>query len=163
MKNFLVRKTGITLIALIITVLVMLILSGVAISALTTDGSLFSKTQSAIEKYNNAVQKQDEKMASLINEMNMYYNKYSDKVNENPSELLDKIPPITATLEATNVAALTFTLKATGVDAPEISTNACSGISKYEFYIENTNGTFSLEKTIKTTDETVRNLVKALF
>ena len=79
MKKYLKNTNGITLIALIITVIIMLILAGVAISALTTDGGLFSKTQSAVEKYNNAVKLQDEKISSLINEMNTYFDKYSNK------------------------------------------------------------------------------------
>lgn len=52
LKNRVKGKKGITLIALIITVVIMLILAGVAISALTGDGGLFDKTTYASELLN---------------------------------------------------------------------------------------------------------------
>ena len=53
------RKKGITLIALIITIIILLILAGVAIAALTGDNGLFSRTQLAKEKteYESAKEK----------------------------------------------------------------------------------------------------------
>ena len=49
------NQKGITLITLIITVVVMLILAGVAISAVVNGDGLFSKTRQAAEIYNNSV------------------------------------------------------------------------------------------------------------
>ena len=86
MENFLERKTGITLIALVITVIIMLILAGVAISVLTADEDLFERTSSAVEKYNNAVKLQDEKIETLQNEMGAYYNTILNGETIPPSE-----------------------------------------------------------------------------
>ena len=47
-------KKGITLVALVITVVIMLILAGVAIAAVVDDEGLFSKTREATEIYENA-------------------------------------------------------------------------------------------------------------
>ena len=68
------KQEGITLVALVITIVVMLILAGVSISILTADEGLIIKISSAVEKYNNAVNIQDEKIGSLINEIITYYN-----------------------------------------------------------------------------------------
>ena len=57
---------GITLIALVITVIVMLIIAGVAISAITTNGVPFGKMQEAAEKYNNEAQKEAEAINNII-------------------------------------------------------------------------------------------------
>lgn len=54
MKKLLIKRNeaGITLIALISTVIIMLILAGVSISGLTSDGGLFEKTSYAKELFN---------------------------------------------------------------------------------------------------------------
>ena len=128
MKN----NRGITLIALIITVVIMLILAGVAIGSLTGDG-LFSKTRDAVGAYENATRTEAEQIQTLMNEINNYL------TGENGGEETDTTPPSTATISSSNVEAETFTLTATGADGE-------SGIAKYEFYINNT-----LEKTVTTT------------
>ena len=45
------KNTGITLITLIITVIIMLILAGISISVITGDGGLFKKTSSSTKQY----------------------------------------------------------------------------------------------------------------
>ena len=62
---------GITLIALIITVLILLILAGVAIGQLTGDG-LFDKIQLAKEQYENAEQKENKILGDYENKINGY-------------------------------------------------------------------------------------------
>ena len=47
-------QNGITLVALVITVIVLLILAGVALSVVTADGGLFTKASNAATKYNEA-------------------------------------------------------------------------------------------------------------
>ena len=131
MKN----NRGITLVALIITVVIMLILAGVAIGSLTGDG-LFSKTRDAVGAYENATRTEAEQIQTLMNEINNYL------TGENGGEETDTTPPSTATISSSNVEAETFTLTATGADGE-------SGIAKYEFYINNT-----LEKTVTTTEGT---------
>ena len=46
------KQNGITLIALIITIIVLLILAGVALSTLTGNGSIVENANKAVEKYN---------------------------------------------------------------------------------------------------------------
>ena len=49
------RVNGITLIALIITIIVLLILTGVALATLTGEGSLINNAENAVAQYNNKV------------------------------------------------------------------------------------------------------------
>ena len=70
--NILKNKDGITLIALIITVIVMLILAGVAISVLTDDGGLFEKTRGAAEAYENSAEKEAKQIDDLMNNIDQY-------------------------------------------------------------------------------------------
>jgi len=53
-KKLLRKEKGITLVALIITVILMLILAGVAISAVIDSEGLFSKSREATREYENA-------------------------------------------------------------------------------------------------------------
>ena len=66
------KERGITLIALVITVVVMLILAGVAISAIVGGDGLFSKVKEAVGVYENATQKEEEELSNLINEIENY-------------------------------------------------------------------------------------------
>ena len=45
MKGYLKRKRGITLIALVITIVILLILAGIAIASLTGDNGLFKRAK----------------------------------------------------------------------------------------------------------------------
>ena len=56
---------GITLIALIITIVVMLILAGVTISIFTGDGSIIENAETAVEGYNNKVIEEQEKLNEI--------------------------------------------------------------------------------------------------
>lgn len=64
------ESKGITLIALVITIIVMLILAGVAMSMISADGGIFTKTREATNKYNSSVfneaKTMDDLMAALI-------------------------------------------------------------------------------------------------
>ena len=60
------ERRGITLVALVITVIVMLIIAGVAISAITTNGVPFGKMQEAANKYNNEAQKEGETVNDIL-------------------------------------------------------------------------------------------------
>ena len=130
-------EKGITLIALVITVILMLILAGVAISALTGDGGVFDKTRGAADAFENASQKEAKQIEDLMNEIDGYIGDLA----------IDKKAPSLAKLTVSNVTETSFTLTATGKDNV--------GIAKYEFYIKNSDGSFTLEKTIETQDENV--------
>ena len=93
------REKGITLIALVITVILMLILAGVAISALTGDGGLFDKTRGAAEAFENASQKEAKQIEDLMNEIDGYIagipekpDKPTDPEPEEPTDP-DKLTP----------------------------------------------------------------------
>ena len=63
------RKEGITLVALVITIIILLILSGVSIASLTGNG-LFEKAKLAKEKQENAQIKENEILDGYVNEIN---------------------------------------------------------------------------------------------
>ena len=71
MKN----EKGITLIALVITVIIMLILAGVAISTITSDGGLFDKTLKSAEAYENAMDYETKIYNALLNDIDGYFDK----------------------------------------------------------------------------------------
>ena len=71
-ENLMKSTRGITLIALVITVIVMLILAGVAISVLTDDGGLFEKTRGAAEAYENSAEKEAKQLNDLMNDIDQY-------------------------------------------------------------------------------------------
>ena len=66
------REKGITLVALVITVVVMLILAGVAIAAVVDGDGLFSKTRQAAEAYENATDKESYMLENLIGQIDHY-------------------------------------------------------------------------------------------
>ena len=76
LRNKQKEEKGITLVALIITVVVMLILAGVAISAIVGGEGLFSKVREAVGIYENAQQKEEEELSNLINEIENYNTVY---------------------------------------------------------------------------------------
>ena len=66
------KQSGITLVALVITVVVMLILAGVAIAAVVDGDGLFSKTKEAKEVYENASDRESEMLTNLIGQIDYY-------------------------------------------------------------------------------------------
>lgn len=69
MKNMkLKNKEGITLIALIITVIIMLILAAITIGAVTGDG-LFNRTRKAADAYENSAQNEADIIGGLLDEL----------------------------------------------------------------------------------------------
>ena len=66
MKEKVKKETGITLIALIITIIVMLILSAVAISMITDKESIFANAEDAGEKYNTASKNESDTLKELL-------------------------------------------------------------------------------------------------
>ena len=86
MKN----NEGITLVALIITVVIMLILAGVAISVIVDGNGLFSKSRQAVGEYENATRTEAEQIQTLMNEINNYLTgEKSDSVWVEEPHILD--------------------------------------------------------------------------
>ena len=81
MKKLQRKEKGITLIALIITVIIMLILAGVAIGAIANGDGVFKKTKEASEMYEQSSQNENEKIQELMNEIDKYFSKSMDKEN----------------------------------------------------------------------------------
>ena len=68
MKN--IRKTkGITLIALVVTIVILLILAGVSINLVLGPNGLITRAQEAAQKTNNAIAEEEELLNSIANEI----------------------------------------------------------------------------------------------
>ncbi len=68
------KQTGITLIALVITIIVLLILAGTAISMSVSGDGIFKKANETVDKWNEKVSLQDNEITSLFNYMEQYTN-----------------------------------------------------------------------------------------
>ena len=64
-----IKERGITLVALVVTIIVLLILAGVTITSLLGDNGIISKAQQAADKMNNAIQSEQTEMNALIGEL----------------------------------------------------------------------------------------------
>ena len=111
MSNFIKKQKGITLIALVITIIVLLILAGVAISMLSGENGILTQAGKAKTEY-EAAQKQEEAQISdleVITDLSVNNTPYkfsngyltgviieknesNESVAENVSELKDKLP-----------------------------------------------------------------------
>ena len=69
MENNKIKNKGITLVALVVTIIILLILAGISISALTQTG-LFGKAKLAKEKYKNAQEKENVTLSDYSNNIN---------------------------------------------------------------------------------------------
>ena len=76
------NQEGITLVALVITVVVMLILAGVAIAAIVDGNGLFNRTRQATESYENAARNEADKIKTLMNEIDNYLGNVDDEDDE---------------------------------------------------------------------------------
>ena len=79
MKTKIKQEKGITLIALVVTIVVLLILAGVSLNAIFSDSGIIKKAQEAQNKMNEAQQKD----LSSINELNTWLD---NQVNETTGE-----------------------------------------------------------------------------
>ena len=98
MKKILKNTKGITLVALVITIIILLILAGISISALTNTG-IFQKAKDAKQKSENAALDQNTKLDEYENEIDKYIPKANslakavkvgDYVAYKPDDKLDK-------------------------------------------------------------------------
>lgn len=85
------KKNGITLIALIITIIVLLILAGVTINMVLGDNGLINKSKNAVGSYKNEQTKENTTLAEFENELDKYMGGSSGT-------------PITSLINATNAA-----------------------------------------------------------
>ena len=80
------RIKGITLIALVITVIVMLIIAGVAISAISTGGIPFGKIQNVAGEYSNVSQNEAEEVNKLVDMIDGDYETPSTEIIREANE-----------------------------------------------------------------------------
>ena len=77
------REKGITLIALIVTIIVLLILAGVTINLAVNNQGIFNKAKTATRAYKNASEEEEASLALLENEIDKYIPKNDDsKISE---------------------------------------------------------------------------------
>ena len=106
-----------------ITVIIMLILAGVAILTLTSDGGLFDKTKQAVEKYENAAQSE----ADMLNNLNeLLSGNYTGSGGGTDTELLNIISNLVSRVEALENQETGNILEAYPVGSIYLSTNETS-------------------------------------
>ena len=81
------KQKGITLVALVITVVIMLILAGVAIAAVVDGDGLFSKTREVNEAYENAVEDEGNMLQSMMNQIDKYIENPSNPIIKDPAKI----------------------------------------------------------------------------
>ena len=84
MKN---KENGITLVALVITIIILLILAGITIATLAGDNGLFSRAQQAKKIAKNASDTEETILADYENKINMAISS-NRETNKNPSTIL---------------------------------------------------------------------------
>ena len=65
------NNKAITLIALVITIIILLILAGVTIGFAMSGNGLFDKAKQATEEYNNSVDRENRELGNLYNEIDL--------------------------------------------------------------------------------------------
>lgn len=70
------KERGITLVALVITIIVLLILAGVMIAQASTGTGLFARAKNASNTYKNSVVEENAALKSWENEYDKAYNDY---------------------------------------------------------------------------------------
>ena len=75
------QERGITLIALVVTIVILLILSGVTLNIALSDNGLFDKTKKAAEDYEIATDEEQRKIAMLEAAMNLNGTEYKSTYN----------------------------------------------------------------------------------
>ena len=80
------RERGITLIALVVTIIILLILAGVTLNIALSDGGLFSKTKKAAEDYKQAQTNEEGIITDIEKELDEYGSGNPSPSNPTPSE-----------------------------------------------------------------------------
>lgn len=71
------KQNGITLVALVITIIVLLILAGVALATLTGNDSIMNNAQNAVDKYNNKAIDTQNFLNDVESMLNAYLTNYT--------------------------------------------------------------------------------------
>ena len=92
------KDKGITLIALVITIIILLILAGISISALTNQG-LFKNAKAA----QNATEKAEAEQGQRLNEYEDEINKYLENEDEHTKAFKEKVGKVLSTTDNTEI------------------------------------------------------------
>ena len=85
------KEQGITLIALVVTIVVLLILAGITITFVLGENGIINMAQRAADATNNAMQKEQEDLADITNQMQNYLNGNGGSGGTTPGT--DKLTP----------------------------------------------------------------------
>ena len=168
------KQQGITLVALVVTIIVLLILAGVTITSLLGDDGIIAKAQRAADETNTAVQREQEGMNALLEQLNNYGNGNSsggEDTTSIPEELEryilgeDKTGILMTDVMVENTEDLTVTFKDNeiipdastsitylGFAGVEIQSNLSSGIAVSLEYKDNIYTVLCDGETITTLD-----------
>lgn len=75
------KERGITLVALVITIIVLLILAGVTIAQATSGSGIFNQAKNAANAYNTSATKENEALQTWNQELENDYSTYAPKNN----------------------------------------------------------------------------------
>ncbi len=87
--NRLKSSQGITLIALVVTIVILLILSGVTINMLLGEDGIIRTAQEAKNTWEGAVANEQQEIQNLVNELNSIMNGGEDETPTDPEEIVD--------------------------------------------------------------------------
>ena len=91
------KEQGITLIALVVTIIVLLILAGVTIGVVTNGTGLFEKAKLATDEYNNKAQQEETELAKVANEIDNHID--SNRENYSQPVFIDSSNKIATIVE----------------------------------------------------------------
>lgn len=89
-NSFFCVQSGITLVALVVTIVVLLILAGVSINLVLGNNGIISKSQNAADKYNETSQEEQNKLSSIDKFIEGYETEKGVIVTENNTIYIDQ-------------------------------------------------------------------------
>ena len=122
------QNKAITLVALVITVVVMLILAGVAIAAVVDGDGLFSKTRQVAETYENAANRENAMLTNLMGKIDYYLGEGENGDVVNPG---DEVPKSDGTFDVN-----------TGINSPDTSELPTDSTKYVTWSDDDSDGTF---------------------
>ena len=128
------NKKGITLIALVVTIVVLLILAGVTILTLTGENGLLERARIAKEKTDNVTDKENNNLANYENKINEYLN------SSREGYISQNIEDFTPNIDFINGTYIT-------VAVPEITVKNSSEIVGYAYLLNGKVKGYTTEKT----------------
>ena len=82
MKNQRLKEHGVTLVALVVTIIIMLILAGVVLNIAIGDNGLIGKAKQAVEEYGKAKNEEEERLRDLEDDLKSTLKEAGEEVDE---------------------------------------------------------------------------------